>query len=71
MGNNLAVKVRYGISIGGTTMVSVMRWNSKKVYINEGFRWIVYIDLEKFFDKVNHDILMYKISKDISDKTLT
>lgn len=36
-------------------------------YINEGFRWVVDIDLEKFFDKVNHDILMYKLSKDISD----
>ena len=37
-------------------------------FINEGFRWIVDIDLEKFFDKVNHDILMYKLSKDITDK---
>ena len=37
-------------------------------YINEGFRWVVDIDLEKFFDRVNHDILMYKLSKDISDK---
>ena len=26
------------------------------------------MDLEKFFDKVNHDILMYKLSKDIKDK---
>ncbi|MBE6049469.1 MAG: group II intron reverse transcriptase/maturase, partial [Clostridium sp.] len=30
-------------------------------YINEGYRWVVDIDLEKFFDKVNHDILMYKL----------
>ena len=37
-------------------------------YINEGYRWVVDIDLEKFFDKVNHDILMYKLSKDIHDK---
>lgn len=37
-------------------------------YINEGYRWVVDIDLEKFFDKVNHDILMYKLSKDIQDK---
>ena len=37
-------------------------------FINEGFRWVVDIDLEKFFDKVNHDILMYKLSKDITDK---
>ena len=25
-------------------------------YINEGYTWVVDIDLEKFFDKVNHDI---------------
>ena len=37
-------------------------------YIDEGFRWVVDIDLEKFFDKVNHDILMYKLSRDIKDK---
>ena len=37
-------------------------------YINDGHRWVVEIDLEKFFDKVNHDILMYKLSKDIKDK---
>lgn len=37
-------------------------------YIDEGFRWVVDLDLEKFFDKVNHDILMYKLSRDIKDK---
>lgn len=37
-------------------------------YINEGYKWVVDIDLEKFFDKVNYDILMYKLSKDIKDK---
>lgn len=38
-----------------------------KEYVSEGFRWVVDIDLEKFFDKVNHDILMYKLSKKIQD----
>ena len=37
-------------------------------YINEGYRWVVDIDLEKFFDKVSHDILMCKLSKGIKDK---
>ena len=37
-------------------------------YINEGYRWVADIDLEKFFDKVNHDILMYKLSRAIKDK---
>ncbi len=39
-----------------------------KTYIDDGYRWVVDIDLEKFFDKVNHDILMYKLSKYIKDK---
>lgn len=39
-----------------------------KEYINEGNRWVVDMDLEKFFDKVNHDILMYKLSLKIKDK---
>ena len=41
-----------------------------KQYINEGNRWVVDIDLEKFFDKVNHDILMGKLEKKIKDKRL-
>lgn len=39
-----------------------------KEYINEGNRWVVDIDLEKFFDKVNHDILMERLSRKIRDK---
>lgn len=39
-----------------------------KEYINEGYRWVVDMDLEKFFDKVNHDILMDRLSKKIRDK---
>ena len=37
-------------------------------YIAEGHRWVVDIDLEKFFDRVNHDKLMGKIAKRITDK---
>ena len=37
-------------------------------YIKEGYRWVVDLDLEKFFDKVNHDILMSKLARKISDK---
>ena len=39
-------------------------------YIAEGYRWVVDIDLEKFFDRVNHDKLMAKLAKRISDKRL-
>jgi len=37
-------------------------------YQAEGHRWGVDIDLEKFFDRVNHDMLMGRIAKRISDK---
>ena len=37
-------------------------------YINAGRSYIVDIDLEKFFDRVNHDYLMHLISKRVEDK---
>ena len=39
-------------------------------YINQGHRYIVDIDLEKFFDRVNHDRLMNLLGKKIKDKPL-
>ena len=30
-------------------------------YIQDGRRWVVDVDLEKFFDRVNHDVLMGKL----------
>jgi RNA-directed DNA polymerase len=36
--------------------------------IAEGYRWVVDLDLEKFFDRVNHDKLMSKIVERVSDK---
>ena len=39
-------------------------------YIDSGSRWVVDIDLEKFFDNVNHDILMRKVSRKVSDKRI-
>jgi RNA-directed DNA polymerase len=37
-------------------------------YIAEGYRWVVDLDLEKFFDRVGHDRLMAKIAERVSDK---
>ena len=37
-------------------------------YVAEGYRWVVDIDLEKFFDRVNHDKLMGEVAKRITDK---
>jgi RNA-directed DNA polymerase len=39
-------------------------------YIAEGHSWCVDLDLEKFFDRVNHDKLMGQITKRIEDKRL-
>jgi RNA-directed DNA polymerase len=39
-------------------------------YIAEGRNWVVDLDLEKFFDRVNHDRLMAKIAARIGDKRL-
>lgn len=36
-------------------------------YLKQGYRWIVDIDLEKFFDRVNHDKMMFKIRERIAD----
>ena len=39
-----------------------------QVNLNEGYEWIIELDLEKFFDRVNHDKLMGLLTKKISDK---
>jgi RNA-directed DNA polymerase len=37
-------------------------------YIAEGYRWVVDLDLEKFFDRVNHDRLLAAIAERVADK---
>ena len=37
-------------------------------YVESGKIWVVDLDLEKYFDTVNHDRLMYRLSRDIKDK---
>ena len=37
-------------------------------YVKEGYQIVVDVDLEKFFDRVNHDILMDRMAKRIADK---
>ncbi len=39
-------------------------------YIQEGRRWVVDVDLERFFDRVNHDILMSRLAGRIKDKRM-
>lgn len=37
-------------------------------YMAEGKRWVVDLDLEKFFDLVNHDVLMSRVARKVKDK---
>ena len=37
-------------------------------HMAEGYRWVVDMDLEKFVDRVNHDILMSRVARKIKDK---
>lgn len=39
-------------------------------YVKDGHTWVVETDLSKFFDRVNHDILMSRIAKVIDDKPM-
>jgi len=39
-------------------------------YIAEGYGWCIDLDLEKFFDRVNHDKLMGQVAKRVEDKRL-
>lgn len=39
-----------------------------QAYVAEGRRWVVDLDLEKFFDRVNHDLLMARVARKVKDK---
>ena len=39
-------------------------------YVKAGYTWVVDMDLEKFFDRVDHDVLMSEVRKRISDRRI-
>lgn len=46
-------------------------WQAVKAarrHVADGKRWVVDLDLEKFFDRVNHDILMSRVARKVGDK---
>jgi RNA-directed DNA polymerase len=55
----------YGFRPGRSAQQAVQQ---AQTYIREGKRWVVDIDLEKFFDRVNHDVLMARVARWVSDK---
>ena len=57
----------YGFRPGRSAHQAVAR---AQQHIAAGYRWVVDLDLEKFFDRVNHDRLMGQIAKRVHDKRL-
>jgi RNA-directed DNA polymerase len=55
----------YGFRPGRSAALAVQQARN---YIEEGRHWVVDADLEKFFDRVNHDILMSRIARKVNDK---
>ncbi len=55
----------YGFRPGRSAQQAVLM---AQRYVQEGRRWVVDIDLEKFFDRVNHDILMSRIARQVKDE---
>jgi RNA-directed DNA polymerase len=55
----------YGFRPGRSAQQAVL---AAREYAAEGRRWVVDLDLEKFFDRVNHDVLMSRMARRISDK---
>lgn len=55
----------YGFRPGRSAHDAVLR---AQAYVQEGRSFVVDIDLEKFFDRVNHDVLMGRLAKRITDR---
>ena len=57
----------YGFRPGRRAQQAV---NKAAQYIRGGKRWVVDMDLEKFFDRVNHDVLMARVARQVQDENV-
>jgi RNA-directed DNA polymerase len=57
----------YGFRPGRSAHDAVLK---ARQYAEEGYRFVVDFDLEKFFDRVNHDVLMSRVARRVKDKRL-
>jgi len=55
----------FGYRPGRSAQQAVMR---ARQHIRAGNRWVVDVDLEKFFDRVNHDVLMARVARRVKDR---
>jgi RNA-directed DNA polymerase len=57
----------HGFRPGRSTHDAVLK---ARQYVEEGFRYVIDLDLEKFFDNVNQDMLMARVARRVKDKRL-
>ena len=55
----------YGFRPGRSAHQAVLK---AREYVASGKRWVVDLDIEKFFDRVNHDVLMARVVRKVKDK---
>ena len=55
----------YGFRPGKSAHQAV---SAAKGHVEAGYRWVVDMDMEKFFDRVNHDVLMSRVARCVKDK---
>jgi RNA-directed DNA polymerase len=55
----------YGFRPGRSAQQAV---KAAQKHVNQGKRWVVDMDLEKFFDRVNHDVLMARLERKVKDE---
>jgi RNA-directed DNA polymerase len=55
----------YGFRPGCSAQQAVL---AAQRHVADGHRWVVDIDLERFFDRVNHDVLMARVARRVADK---
>jgi RNA-directed DNA polymerase len=57
----------FGFRPGRSAHGAILR---AQTFLEEGYAWVVDMDLEKFFDRVNHDVLMSRVARRVEDKRL-
>lgn len=60
-------EMSFGFRPGRSAHMAVQ---TAKGYIEKGFDWVVDVDLDSFFDRVNHDALMARVARKVGDKRI-
>lgn len=61
-------KWSYGFRPGRSAHQAVAQAQS---YVRDGYAWVVDLDLEKFFDRINHDVLLHRVRRRVADRRVT